>query len=156
MKFAAVILILLIILTGCKNMEQAETDIIYFENGAETEIDLNSKEDQEKLINLINELMLGTDDMLRLLVSQDRIDQLKNEASGIEVSFNNVIRLHSEELGDHDVKKILIPFSGEFVGDYNDSMATIFLANDGYMSGPLRNTQGLPKVNEIKELLLKN
>jgi len=156
MKFAALTLILIMLLIGCKNMEHNNTDIIYFENGTETEINLTSAKDQEQFHQLINELILGTDDMLRLLVSQDRIDQLKKEASGIEVSFKDDIRLHSEEMGDHDVDKILIPFSGEFVGDYNDSMATIFLAKNGYISGPLRNTNGLPIVNEIKELLLKN
>ncbi|MBN1327194.1 MAG: hypothetical protein JW996_04530 [Candidatus Cloacimonetes bacterium] len=137
-------------------MVQTKTDISYFENGTEIQITLNSEEDQEKLFTLINELILSTDDMLRLLVSQDRIDQLKQEASGIELSFKDNIRIHSKEMGDHDVDKILIPFTGEFVGDYNDRMATIFLANDGYISGPLRNMNGLPKVNEIKDLLLRN
>lgn len=139
----------------CQEQDFNDMKVTYFEAGKETEINFRSKADFDQLKNLIMELVAGTDDVLRLLVNDERIEQLKNDAAGIEIKFSELLILHSDQLADYQVDGLLIPFNGEFADIDENGVATVFLADQVYLSGPLRNPSGMKIVNQMRALLEK-
>lgn len=87
--------------------------------------------------------------MLRLHVSPERIENIMSNDSGIEVLFHDRVSVTSRQFGEFTVNKILVPFEGEFVGDESSPVVTVFLGDNGYFTGPLRNSQGLAVLQEI-------
>jgi len=152
---ALVILLGVITLGGCKNMDKDKITVNLFEHGIKRVIIIDSKSEKQELEKLLTDLVAGTDDMLRLLVDKKRINELKNTEIGVELVFSNKIVLSTEKMGKYEVDKLFIPFTGDFIGNDDDTMATIFLANGAYISGPLRNSKGLKMVNRIREIIIK-
>ena len=146
-----VLLIIAINIIGCKKEEMKDISVIHFNRGEERAVQFNSQEELESFSGLLKELIAGTDDKLRLLVNEDRIQQIKNNTDGIEIKFSGSRILHSSILEDYQVDGLLIPFSGEFAGQ--DGVATIFLADKVYLSGPLRNSRGREIIKLIEELI---
>lgn len=150
-----IILFGVILIGGCKNMDKDQITINLFEHGIKRVIVIDSKSERQELEKLLTDLVAGSDDMLRLLVDKKRINELKNTEIGVELVFPHKLMLSSKKMGEFEVDKLFIPFSGEFVGKGDDTMSTIFLANGAYISGPLRNSKGLKMVNRLKEIIVK-
>lgn len=139
----------------CQEEDLDDMKVTYFEQGRETDINFRSKAELEQLQDLITDLIAGTNDVLRLLVNNERVEQIKNENNGIEIKFSELIIIHSNELADYQVDGLLIPFTGEFADTDENGVATVFLADEVYVSGPLRNPSGMKLVNQIEVLLEK-
>lgn len=153
MKYLVYVMIILLFTVGCRNKNIDNIKIIYFDQGIEKEIKIDN--DLNDIKEQVEKLILGTDDKLRLQVDQDLIDELKIESTGIEIEFAEALIVHSDKYQDIEVDKLCIPFSGEFVKGYTKEISTIFLANKGYTSGPLVNTNGYKYIEEIKSILSK-
>jgi len=132
-------------------MYDVEAEYYYFNRGIYKKIKIQQP---ENYYNILMELIRGTDEILKLLVSEERIDKIKHDESGIEIIFNESIRIHSQNLGIFKINKLLIPFEGYYVGNEKDPMSTIFIGDNGYMSGPLRNSKGFEHVKKIELLLM--
>jgi len=150
-----VILLGVISLGGCKNMDKEKISLNLYEHGVKKVVTIESKSEREEMESLVTELVKGTDDMLRLLVDKIRINELKNTEIGVEIVFPKKVMLTSTKMGKYEVDKLFIPFTGDFIGNGEDTMTTIFLANGAYISGPLRNSKGLKIVDRIKEIIQK-
>ena len=127
-------------------------DVNYFEAGIETSIYLDIDK-QKSVLSLINELVEKSTDALRLLVDDARINSLKQNETCIEVVLNKYHTFSSEVLGKEKVKKVFLPLTGDFIGNEDDPIITIFLGDEGYFSGPYRNTNGYSKLIELKNLI---
>ena len=149
MKFKITIAILLF-LFGCKSMDNINYSVYLFNKGEYTKV---KSELSEKIVNILKDIVLDTDDMLRLHVSKERIETIKKNNSGIEVIFKKKNSITSKKMGVFEINKILIPFEGDFVGNENSPVVTVFLGNNGYITGPLRNSDGLKKLEEIKKVI---
>jgi hypothetical protein len=153
-KYIFIFLMIFAILC-CKEQEYNDMKVTYFEQGKERAIEFRSETDFDQFKDLVIELVTGTNDVLRLLVNDDRIEQIKNDVAGVEIKFSELKILHSNELADYQVDGLLIPFTGEFADTDENGVATIFLADEVYVSGPLRNPSGMKIVNQIRELIEK-
>lgn len=149
-----IILFFYFFIIGCKQMDISSFKILYFKNGQEIELD---NYQSEKIIQNISKLFLGADQIIQQIVSEDFIKQVKEENEVIEISFTNVIELKSEKLGSYKIKKLLIPLSGDYVGNEEFPSVIIFAANDkGYITGPLGCSFGLEYIENIKIELLSH
>lgn len=153
MKFSLLVLAVLTFL-GCRSMDSKEVKLTYWEAGKSREIKLNQEELQQ-LKQTVDELIINTNDMLRLLVNDEKINSLKSSGKGLEITYPEVTIIESEQFGKFKVDKIYLPFSGEFVGE-KDDMATVFMGEGSYFSGPLRNPKGKKNLKEIILLLKLN
>jgi hypothetical protein len=111
------------------------------------------KDLQKRVFRLITSLIEESDDVLRLMVTGDRINEIKQSEESIEIVFNSTKVFESDQLGGESIKKILLPLTGEFIGSPEDPIITIFVGEDEYFSGPLRNRVGYPKLMEIKSII---
>jgi len=152
MKYVILIPLILIILT-CKEATSTNFKLYYFKTGKTKEI---KSEKLPQILSIVEKLILNTEDMLKLRVSDKKINTIKKNDSGIELVFKKRIRVTSKQFGIYEIKKILIPFEGEFTGSEKSPVVTIFLADKGYLSGPLRNFNGLNSLKEIKGLMQIN
>ncbi len=101
----------------------------------------------------LTELVAHTDDMLRLHVTPERIQNIMSNDSGIEILFHDRVSVTSRQFGEFTVNKILVPFEGEFVGDKHSPVVTVFLGDNVYLTGPLRNSHGLAVLQEIMKVV---
>jgi len=64
--------------------------------------------------------------------------------------------VNSNTFGNYDINKILIPLSGTFGVSNSSHITTLILGNDGgYISGPLRNSDGYKTIQKIRLILEK-
>jgi len=140
-------------LFGCKEQEK-NMKIFYFEKGKLIEIK-NEKLDLSELNQLLKSMFSNTDDMLKLHVDSLRISQIMKNETGIEITFSEERLFNSKEFGSYKIRKLLIPFTGEFVGNEQSPVITIFAADTKYFSGPLRNSNGFNELNKLRQMIDK-
>jgi len=126
---------------------------IYHKGGKAVEGRL-SPADQNKTFALLKEVFAGTDDMLRVRVTEELVGRIKTTESALEFVFDAPSEFTSRIHGKYAVTRLLLPLTGDFAGSGNDSVATVFVANDrGFVSGPLRNSQARPLLLKLQDLL---
>lgn len=136
---------------GC--IEEANyMNVNVIKKGSTEKVSLD-KDDQKRLLQLVTSLIEESDDVLRLMVTEDRINDIKQVEESIEIVFSSEKIFKSDKLGGESIKKILLPLTGEFIGSPEDPIITIFVGDDEYFSGPLRNSVGYQKLMGIKSLV---
>lgn len=146
------LLIFLMLLIGCKK-ETPEMEINYFDTGIKQSIKLNENA-KESIFEIIDELISNSNDILKLLVNNSTIEEIKKNEKAIEIIFSKEQLFTSKELGAEKIKKLFFPLTGDFIGDNNDQVITIFLGEDEYFTGPYRNDKGFSKLKELEKLIL--
>ena len=127
--------------------------VLYYKAGEKTEITMDSLL-YARVRRFVDTLFLDASETLKLLVDDERIEELKMHETVLEIVFDKTDSLRSERLGIFPSRKVLVPFSGDFVGDVESPIITIFAGDtDGYSSGPLRNPKGYPTLMELKSLV---
>jgi hypothetical protein len=144
-------ILFLLLLTGCRE-EDKSMQIIYFEKGKTVEID-NQKLNLQELNNILKSLFYSTDDMLKVRVDSTRIAEIMDIDSGIEINFKEPQQFNSKDFGSFNISKLLIPFSGDYFGNDESPVITIFAAEEDYLTGPLRNSNGLSEVKKIQKMI---
>ncbi len=113
-----------------------------------------SPADQNTALAMLNELFAGTDDMLRVRVSDQLLDRIRTTETVLEFTFDKPSAFTSRTYGKYAVRRLLLPLTGDYAGSANDSVATVFVANEaGFISGPLRNSQARPVLLKLQVLL---
>lgn len=128
--------------------------ISYYSNSKAQNPKLSVKQEEE-ILNLVTDLISSSNDILKLLVDESRIEEIKQNETAIEIIFDEYKIFTSDELGTDKVKKLFLPLSGDFIGNNEDPVITIFLGDESYFSGPYRNENGLETLNKIKSLVEK-
>jgi hypothetical protein len=148
-----IFVILLVLIIGCKE-EKNFMKISYYSNSKVQNPKLSEKQ-QKEILNLVTYLISSSSDILKLLVNESRISEIKKNETAIEIIFEEYKIFTSDELGTDKVKKLFFPLSGDFIGNDEDPVITIFLGDESYFSGPYRNENGLETLNKIKSLVEK-
>jgi hypothetical protein len=133
---------------SCQEKRQ-DIKIIYYDKGKE--IVIGSKlTGYDDLISATENLLVGSDDMLRLAVDPELIRKIKEQDSSIEVIFPHPTEFRISYF-DKVVRpdRILIPLSGEFAGEEDNPLAVIFLGYPDYSSGPYTNHKGISELKQI-------
>jgi hypothetical protein len=107
---------------------------------------------EDSVLVLVQELVGASDDILKLLVAPDRIEEIRKTGTGLEIISSQSMRLNAGKLGIHTAKMILVPFDGEF-SEGEQGPTTVFLGESTYQSGPLRQSKGRPLVRRINILI---
>lgn len=142
------------LLTTCK-ADDNSMQISIYNNGQKSEVELND-EDKKQVRNILSELLSKTDDMLRVYFDEERIIELKLTEKCIEINFDKIEKVEIGILGETDVKKILIPLSGDFRATEKINVVTIFIGEDEYSSGPLTASGGYQYVKLLEDKLFNN
>lgn len=138
-------------LLGCNAVKNNSFSYYYFDHGVYRQAGADST---GEVATLIRGLVDRADETLKLLVSEERIDQVKDEASGIEVIFDSKVSIQSATLGRFEADRMLIPFDGHYVGDATSPIVTIFIGVGSYGSPPLRNSQGLGMLDSLRSVVI--
>jgi hypothetical protein len=131
-----------------------ELKIIYFNAGKENKTEI-SKSDQNKISQVLKKLFSNSDEAYKLYISDERINEIKKTDSGVEIFLGKSIVYKTKSLGNYKVKKIMIPFTGDFAGDEKSSEVTIFAGEKEYFTPPLISKNGFKNVKELEQIIRK-
>ena len=127
--------------------------IFNYKNGVKTSVTLDAS-GYATVADILDMLFLGSSEALKLLVNDAKIEDIKKTESAVEIQLEKETIFKSTEMGQYNVDKIFLPFTGDFVGNDKDPIITVFAGDaKGYFSGPLRNPNGYAKLMELKALL---
>ena len=135
---------------GCKafnnDAKNRSADLILYNDGVMSEI---STEHSQNITRIIENQFQNSDDMYELLVTNDLIEELKNNEFCLEIIYAEKKKLVVGSIKSVEINRLLIPLSGRFV---SDNQITFFCGYPQYSSGPLvcKNC-----FNTIKEEVLK-
>jgi hypothetical protein len=129
-----------------------EMKIIYFNAGKENKIEL-SKSDQKKISQILIRLFSKCTEGLSLYINEDRIKEIKKNNSGAEIILGKAAVFKTKSLGNYRINKLMIPFSGDFIGNEKAPVITIFGGEKEYFTPALINHNGLDKVKELENII---
>ncbi len=127
--------------------------IIYYDSGNVTNIN-TSKLDTEKIFTEVKELCANTTEIIRVYVGKERLDQLKKDEKGLEIILEKEIEINSPAAGKYTVKKIFFPLSGDFIGNAESPVITVFMGKDKYYATAFRNMNGYGKLKKLEKVIL--
>jgi hypothetical protein len=131
-----------------------ELKIIYFNGGKENKTEI-SKPDQKIISQILTKLFSNCHEALKLYIDEERIKETKKTDSGVEIFLGKTIVYKTKSLGNYKVKKIMIPFTGDFAGDEKSSEVTIFAGEKEYFTPPLISKNGFKYVIELEKIIRK-
>ena len=126
--------------------------VIVFKNGEPINYSL-SLEDERKVNEMVKNIFLGIDENLKLYFSEERLKDLLKSEEVLEIIYNKPITFSTKEFGSFNVKKIIFPLTGDFIGNVNSPEITIIPGEEEYDTTPYRNTTGYDLLMALKELL---
>lgn len=129
-----------------------ELKIIYFNAGKENKTEI-SKADQNKISQILTKLFSNCDEALKLYIDEERIKEIKKTDSGVEIFLGKTIVYKTKSLGNYKVRKIMIPFTGDFAWDEKSSEVTILAGEKEYFTPALRNSNGYRDVTELEKII---
>ena len=121
--------------------------IVYFDNGTQTEVSLTKL---PQILNVLKDMANGIDDVYRLIITPEHIDEVKNEKQGIEISLQQDYELTLPQ-GQINVQKILLPFCA--ATDENCLAVMYFGGRKSYWTPPYVNTNGAQHLQKIQQIL---
>jgi hypothetical protein len=131
-----------------------ELKVIRFNAGKENKTEI-SKSDQNKISQILTKLFSNCDEALKLYIDEERIKEIKKTDSGVEILLGKSIVYKTKSLGNYKVKKVLIPFAGDYAADEKSSEVTIFAGEKEYFTPALRNSKGYKDVIELEKIIRK-
>ncbi len=142
------------LLTNCK-ADDKSMKVIIFNNGTGSEVILNDDENKS-VRKILLELLLKTDDMMRVYFDSSSIEEIKDTEKCIEIIFNNAENLNTGFMGEVTLNKILLPISGDFKPSEKVDIVTIIVGENDYSSGPLTASGGLKLVQELEKIVFRD
>ena len=120
-------IIIFFLLTYCK-ADDKSMKVIIFNKSAGSEVILND-ENIKDVKKILLELLLKTDDMMRVYFDSASIDEIKHTEKCIEIIFNKAEHFNTGFLGEVTLNKILLPISGDFKPTEKIDIVTIIIGN---------------------------
>jgi len=152
MKF---LIILLLSLNMIYAMDKPlDIKVIYFNAGKEYKPGI-SKADINKISLILQNLFSNCTEGLTLYINEDRIKEIKKNNSGAEIILRKETVFKTKSLGNYRINKIMIPFTGDFIGNEKSPIITIFGGQKDYFTPALVNHNGLDKVKELEKIIKK-
>lgn len=117
--------------------------ISYFDKGVKREVFLK---DSINFVNLVKDLVKGTNNSFKMLVTKNIIEDAKLETC-VEITFINDITVNTNRGKTISFSKILIPLKNE------SSSAVFYCGKENYYSRPpYINSDGFNIVSEIRKI----
>lgn len=126
--------------------------IKYFNSGQSEIVELN-KDNSKKVFDELKNLIEGINDVARLVVDEERMDELRKNDEALEIVFDNEIEFNSKEFEQLKIKKILLPLSGDLAYTEDESAAVIFLGSTAYEPNPYLNLNGRSHISNLIKIL---
>ena len=134
---------------ACATMQTETSHVDLYIKGKKTSLSL-SKPEVQQIVQSCEEQLQQADDILRLAVSSEAIEDIKQGETALEILYGSpktfVIGFNKNTV---EVDRLLIPLTGDFAAA--GQMTTIFLGKGKYMAGPYRNKQGTSAIQLILE-----
>jgi len=133
---------------SCKEKHQ-NIKVIFYHHGQETTLDPELS-GFWNLIKTAEDLLITADGMMRLAVEPELINKIKREERVIEIIYPKPVELNinRNKLTIHP-DRLLIPLSGELVGEGENPQAVIFHGYPAYSAGPYTNRKGIGELEKI-------
>lgn len=148
------LIIAFFLLTNCK-ADNKSMKVKIFNKGVESEVILIN-EDSKTVKEILFELLLKTDDMMRIYFDSTNIEEIKHSEKCIEIIFDKVEHLNTGFLGEVSLNKILLPISGDFKPTEKTDIVTIIIGENEYSSGPLTASGGLKLIMQLEKIVFQN
>ena len=129
--------------------DSSDMQIYLYKKGEKIKLD-NSSLNLSEINILLNSLIKNADEFMRLYMDEDRFKSLKKEESVVEFIFKNEINILSNHLGELRFKRVLIPLTGDFVGNEKSPNTTLFIGDDKYFPEPISNQNGYGDLLKLK------
>ena len=142
------------LLTNCK-ADDKSMKVIIFDKGIASEVILNDV-DSKNVKKILLELLLKTDDMMRVYFDSTSIEEIKHTEKCIEIIFNKAEHISTSFLGEVTLNKILLPISGDFKPTEKIDIVTIIIGENEYSSGPLTASGGLKLIQELEQIVFQD
>lgn len=126
--------------------------IIEYQNGSEKKFEPDEEEIKE-INSFVMNLLSLTNDMLRVYLDEDTILGIKNNEHCVEIIYNNAQTFSSSFLDEINVKKILIPLTGNYSSSRKNNSVMIILGEGDYSSAPLTTEGGYNIVENLLQLI---
>lgn len=149
-----IIITALLFFNQCK-AEDSPMKIFTYVNGVKSEVQIKSEE-KHRVKEILSDLLLKTDDMLRVHFDEDRINELKSEEKCIEVILDSVQKFNTGFLGETGIKKILFPLNGDYLASEKIDIVTLIIGEEEYSSGPLTASGGFDILQELERIIFKD
>lgn len=121
--------------------------IMYFNNGTQTEVSLTKL---PQIMSIIKDMAQSTDDVYKLIVTPEYIDEVKTQKQGIEISFQQDYELTIPQ-GQINVQKILLPFCE---APAENCLAVMYFGGrKSYWTPPYVNTNGARHLQKIQQII---
>jgi hypothetical protein len=126
-----------------------DMQIYLYKSGEKIKIDNSALNFAEINIQL-NSLIKNADEFMRLYMDDERYELLKKEEIVAEFIFKEEIEIKSIKLGELKFKRVLIPLTGDFVGNEKSANTTLFIGDDKYFPEPIKIQNGYGDLLKLK------
>ncbi len=137
--------------TSCciaKTGKKDELKCLLWQDGKATELAA-----ADSLAAIALSLLASADDELRLLVTPELTQGILDHDTALEVVFPSLITADTAFGVKHQIRRLLIPLSGEYGPPEDLASAIIFFGDDGWITGPNQNNFARPELLKMLELL---
>lgn len=129
-----------------------ETMLTVQQGGKQIELPVEAGGAAQALVVACEDQLSAVDGLLRLAVSAESIEALRQKETVIEIRYPTSRSFILEALGKHEIQadRLLIPLTGEFA---EGEMATFFVHLGTWKPGPYRKSFGAPELRHLVENL---
>ncbi len=147
-----IFILTILIFISC-NESTHKMKIIFYRQGKIINVN-TSQLDLTGIYTRVKQLCENTTDKLRVYINEERIEQLKQTETALEIIFEKEVEISSPAIGTEKVKKIFFPLSGDFIGNDESPVITVFLGTeDYYYPDALRNLTGYKDLMGLKKMI---
>lgn len=140
---------------GCSMTNQInkkEFKVIYFDKNYQENVKINNS---DSFYMLIDSLISGVDDSFKLIVTNDKIKEIKDNDSGIEIFFSNEVSFDLKIGQTIKLKKLLIPFPNQSNGILKNSTVVLYCGKKKYFTPPYTNSKGFDLLEKMKTIIAR-
>ncbi|KAA0211903.1 MAG: hypothetical protein WBP57_08140 [Ignavibacteria bacterium] len=127
------------------------TKVVLYENGKASEVLIDSTE----VYSFSTEMLSGIENVLRLAVDSNYMNEIKSKEKAIEIYFPAHLKVQTNYLGPMEIDRIFIPLSGDLSGTKESPVSTVIISENGnYISTPYRLPNGFSIIEKFTSKLL--
>ena len=132
-------------------VDDKEFKVVYFDKNIQKNIIIN---EPERFLELINNLVLGVDDLYKLIVTNKTIKEVKENNSGMEILLSNEMCIDLNIGKTLKFRKLLIPFVNQSDSTEKASTVVLYCGGKKYFTPPYINSKGSLILEEIRAICI--
>jgi len=149
MKTVLIIFLFLLTISAHKSYAM---EIIIYNKGATDKVQVTSA--QEKLIqDIIKDIYEKADKTINFNVSRQDITGIKSKSRCVEIIFDMSYSYSNSAIGSSVIRRILVPLSGNYAGDFKNGALNFFAGLDDYNGKEYSNSTGFKYIEQMYKVL---